>query len=247
MNPFSLKGKTTLIIGASSGIGRATAIQCSSMGASVIAVARNRDNLNETLKLMQGESHIIYPIDITNSEASQKFINNLPILDGVVLCAGIGAMKPFLYSSRKDFNRVFELNVFATIETLRLIVKGKKLAKGGSVVIVSSIGGIYNHTVGNSIYGASKAAINSIMKYCAIEFAPKRIRVNSVNPGMIKTEFNRPDIATSEQLQNDISKYPLKRFGEPVDVANAIVYLLSDASSWVTGISLVVDGGFTAK
>lgn len=246
-NPFSLEGKTILVVGGSRGIGRATAIQCANMGGTIVDLARNPKTLQSAIDNMDGEGHKFFSVDITDSEAVKAILPELPVVDGVVLCAGIGAMKPFLFCSREDYDRVFNLNFFSTIDLLRLLVKKKKLNKGASVVFVSSIGGVYNYTEGNSIYGASKAAINSTMKFCAIEFAPKKIRVNSVNPGMINTEFNNPDILTEEQLKSDIEKYPLRRFGEPEDVANAIIYLLSDASSWVTGTSLIVDGGITAK
>lgn len=242
-NPFSLEKKTILIVGGSRGIGRATAIQCANMGGTIINLARNPKTLHSAIGEMEGDGHRFIPIDITDSDSVKAILPEIPIVDGVVLCAGIGAMKPFLFCTRADYDRVFNLNFFATIEFLRLLVKKKKLYKGASVVFVSSVGGIYNFSEGNSIYGATKAALNSTMKYCAIEFAPKKIRVNSVNPGMVKTEFNNPDILTEEQLNKDIENYPLKRFGEPEDVANAIIYLLSDASSWVTGHSLVIDGG----
>ncbi len=247
IDSFSLIGKTILIVGGSRGIGRATAIQCSKAGGRMIIISRKMESLEKTLSLLDGGFNTAIPLDITDIESVSSTIPALPNLDGVVMCAGIGAMKPFLFSNRSDFEKVFDLNFFSTIEFLRLIIRHNKINKDGSVVFVSSIGGVFNHNVGNSIYGTSKAALNSIMKYCAIELAPKRIRVNCVNPGMIKTEFNNPDILTEEQLKNDIEKYPLKRIGEPEDVANAILFLLSDASSWITGTSLVVDGGLTAQ
>lgn len=246
-NPFSLESKTILVVGGSLGIGRATAVQCSRQGARVIVIGRNKKRLQETMTNMQGEGHSIYSVDITDENAVMEFLPQLSSLDGLVLCAGVGAMKPFAFGTREEYDRVFNLNFFATVEFLRLLVKKKKLNKGSSVVIVSSIGGVFDHTPGNSIYGASKAAINSTMKYCAVELAPKKVRVNSVCPGMVNTPFNSPDILTEEQLNRDIEKYPLKRIGEPEDIAYGIIYLLSEASSWVTGHSLVIDGGITLR
>lgn len=242
-NPFSLEGKNILVVGGSRGIGRATSEQCALNGANLVIVSRSEKNLMNVLGDLEGNSHLVFPTDITNTTAVEELIPQLPVLDGVVLCAGIGAMKPFLFCTREDYERVFNLNFFASIELLRQLVKKKKLNKDSSVVVVSSIGGVYNHSKGNCIYGSSKAALNSIMKYCAIELAPKHIRVNSVNPGMIMTEFNNPDILTEEQLKEDMKTYPLGRFGQPEDVAYAIIYLLSDASSWVTGTNMVIDGG----
>ena len=125
------------------------------------------------------------------------------------------------------------------------LVKKKLLVKQSSVVFVSSIGGIERFSLGNGVYGASKAAIHSMMKTCAKELAPKKIRVNSVNPGMVKTHLIEDLAISPEQLAADMQNYPLKRFGEPEDIAYGIIYLLSDASSWVTGHALVIDGGVT--
>ena len=152
---------------------------------------------------------------------------------------------PFPFSTKEKFDTVFEINFFAPVELLRLLVKKKKLAKEASVVFVSSVGGNFSFNVGNGVYGASKAALNSIMKFCAKELAPKKIRVNSVNPGMVNTKLIQGGTISEEQHQLDMEKYPLKRYGEPEEIAYGIIYLLSDASSWVTGHSLVIDGGLT--
>lgn len=246
-NPFSLQGKRILIVGGSSGIGRATSRLCSQMEASCVVVGRKADHLKATQDEMLGDTHSFLSLDITDKKSIEDAVPEMPDFDGVVFSAGIGAMKPLLFCSREDFDRVFNLNFFATVDLLRLLVKKKKVKKMGSVVIVSSIGGVIDITEGNCIYGTSKAALNSWMKYCALELAPKKIRVNSVNPGMVKTPFNFPDVLTAEQLAMDEARYPLKRFGKPEEIANAIVYLLSDASSWTTGASLVVDGGLSLK
>ncbi len=245
MNPFSLQGKRILIVGGSSGIGRATSRLCSQMEATCYVVGRRAEHLKATQEEMLGDTHSFLSLDITDKKSVEDAILEFPDFDGVVFSAGIGAMKPLLFCSREDFDRVFNLNFFATVEFLRQLVKKKKVKKMGSVVIVSSVGGVFDITEGNCIYGTSKAALNSWMKFCALELAPKKIRVNSVNPGMVKTPFNSPDILTAEQLAADAAKYPLKRFGEPEEIANAIVYLLSEASSWTTGTSLVVDGGIS--
>ena len=152
---------------------------------------------------------------------------------------------PFLFSTREKYDDIFNVNYFAPIELLRLLVKKKKLEKEASVVIVSSIGGNGSYSLGNSIYGASKAALNSTMKFCARELATKKIRVNTVNPGMVRTNLIQGGAISEEQHKADMEKYPLKRYGEPEDIAYGIIYLLSNASSWVTGHSLVIDGGIT--
>lgn len=244
-NPYSLNNKRILITGASSGIGRETAIQCSRLGAMVIITARNEERLMETLSQMEGEGHQMILAEMTCQEDLERLVGSFENLNGVVLCAGKGMRLPFPFSTREKFDSIYEVNFFAPVELLRLIVKKKKLEKGASVVFVSSVGGNYSFNVGNGIYGATKSALNSMMKYCAKELAAKKIRVNSVNPGMVNTKLIQNGTLSEEQLQLDKEKYPLKRYGEPQDIALGIVYLLSEASSWVTGHSLVIDGGYT--
>ena len=244
-NPFSLSGKTILVTGASSGIGKETAIQCSKMGAKIIITARNEERLNETLTQLEGDGHQYIIADLTQKEDLDKIVENVNCLDGLVLCAGKGETSPFIYSTRSKFDTIMELNFYSSVELLRLLVKKKKIAKNSSVVFVSSIGGNYSFSIGNGIYGVSKAAINSMMKFCAKELAAKKIRVNSVNPGMVNTKLIQSGVITEEQHKLDMEKYPLKRYGEPEEIAFGIIYLLSDASSWLTGHALVIDGGLT--
>ena len=244
-NPFSLEGKTVLVTGASSGIGQETAIQCSKMGARMVVTGRNAERLQDTFVQLEGQGHILKLAELTLQEEVERLIEGLPVLDGLVLCAGLGITKPFQFSSRDQFDKVFNVNYFAPVELLRLLVKKKMLAKPSSVVFVSSIGGVWSFNPGNGVYGATKAALNSTMKFCALELASKKIRVNSVNPGMVHTKLINPSTISEEQQIADMETYPLKRYGEPEDVAYGIIYLLSDASSWITGHSLVIDGGKT--
>ena len=244
-NPFSLTGKTVLVTGASSGIGQETAIQCSKMGAKVIVTARNEGRLKETLSQLAGNNHEIFLAELTNLEELTNLVNQVRDLDGVVLCAGRAMTSPFTFNTRDKYDDVFNINFFAPIELLRLLLKKKKINKNASVVFVSSIGGISGFSFGNSIYGATKASIHSTMKFCAKELAPKGIRVNSVNPGMVNTPLIGGGSISEEQYKADMERYPLKRYGEPEDIANGIIYLLSNASSWVTGHALVIDGGIT--
>ena len=188
-NPFSLEGKTLLITGASSGIGQATAIECSKLGAKVIITARNEERLKETLSKMEGEGHQFFIAEQTNTEEVMNLVSELPQLNGVVLCAGKGMTLPFPFCTREKYDDIFNVNYFAPVELLRLLVKKKKLVQNSSVVFVSSIGGIKSFSLGNGVYGASKAAINSTMKFCARELAAKKIRVNSINPGMVNTKL----------------------------------------------------------
>ena len=245
MNPFSLQDKTILVTGASSGIGKCTAIECSKMGANVILTARNVERLTETLSMMEGENHKIVVCDQTIEEQIEGLVKEIVKIDGLFLCSGIGKTLPFQFCSKDKFNEVYDVNFFAPIELLRLLVKKKKLADKASVVFVSSVAGSGSFNIGNSVYGSSKAALNSMMKFCAVELAKKQIRVNCICPGMIDTPLIHNGSISEEQLQKDMDTYPLKRYGTPNDIANGAIYLLSDASSWITGHTLVIDGGKT--
>lgn len=247
-NPYSLEGKTILVTGASSGIGRATSIECSRLGANVVLSARNEVRLSETLSLMEGDAarHQRFMADLTINQDLERLVNFVPPLDGVVLCSGrVGTSLPIKFDKREKINPVFETNFFAPFELMRLLFKSKKLKDGSSVVTIASIGGVKAFATGNGDYGAAKAALNSIMKFAAKEFAPKGIRVNCICPGMIQTPMVDSCEFTEEQLKADIATYPLKRYGKPEEVAYGAVYLLSDAAVWVTGTELYIDGGVT--
>lgn len=246
-NPFTLEGKTILITGASSGIGRATAIECSKMGANVVITARNEERLAETASQMGGGNNQVLTADITVDDELKNLIAQLPELDGAVLCAGRGLTVPLKMASRSKMDTVFNTNFFAQTELTRLIYKEKKLKKGSSLVLISSVGGNYRFEVGGGIYGASKAALNSFMKFAAKEFSARLIRVNSVCPDMVETPLIHRGTITEEQLAKDMQNSPLGRYGKPEEVAYAAIYLLSDAAAWVTGTSLVIDGGMTSN
>ena len=243
-NPFTLKGKTILVTGASSGIGQATAIECAQMGAEVVITGRDTERLQATADLV-GTPKILIAADLTNQEDVERLVAALPPLDGAVLCAGNSTTLPLQFGSREKFDEMFNVNFFAPVELLRLMYKKKVLQKGASVVLIASIGGTHSFMPGNGVYGASKAALNSLMKYAAREYASRKIRVNSICPGMVDTPLIHRGTITEEQLAEDAKRYPLGRYGKPDDIANGAVYLLSDASSWLTGHDLVIDGGFS--
>lgn len=244
-NPFSLNGKVVLITGASSGIGHSTAIECAKMGATLIVTGRNEGRLRETISSLFGDNHISFIADLTLEADLERLVDSVNALDGLVLCAGTGVTCPFQFATPDKLDKVFQTNFFAPVELLRLLVKRKKIKKGGSVVFISSVGGVYSINPGNSVYGASKSAFNSMMRFSAKELAAKKIRVNSVNPGMVETPLIHGGVFSEEDRANDIAKYPLGTYGRPEDVAYGIIYLLSDASGWVTGSSLIIDGGLT--
>lgn len=244
-NPFSLSGKRVFVTGASSGIGQETAIQCSKLGAKLIIAGRNKERLEETYSHLIDDGHTMVIFDQTKENEVSEAISSVNEVDGVVLCAGVGMTKPLVFCNRESYEQVFNTNFFSTVNIVRLLVKQKKIRKNASVVFVSSIGGVFSFNPGNGVYGASKAALSSTMKFYARELAPKMIRVNSVNPGMVRTPLIEAGTISEEQLMQNCERYPLKRYGNPSDIAFGIIYLLSDASSWVTGQALVIDGGLT--
>lgn len=248
-NPFTLEGKTVLVTGASSGIGKAAAIECSKAGARVIITARNEDRLREThSQLANAEEQPEWIMaDMQKDEDIQSLVEQLPVLDGVVCNAGISINVPIAFIDREKIQQVLDVNTVAPILLTRQLIKKKKVAKGGSIVYTSSISGNNTVTVAHEMYSASKTAITGFMRNAALDLAVKGIRCNAVHPGMINTPMVHSGKYSEEQLQKDMDNYPLHRFGEPEEVAYAMIYLLSDAAAWVTGHSLVIDGGLTLK
>lgn len=244
-NPFTLEGKTLLITGASSGIGKAIALESSRMGASLIITGRNQVRLDESYQLLEGEKHLMVCSDLNNEKEIEMLISQLPLIDGIVHCAGITKNIPFQFASREKLDEVMNINFYVPAEITRRALKTKKIVKNGSIVFISSISGVFCSAFASSIYSASKGAVNGLVKGMALDLAPKGIRVNCINPGVIETNIFDAGAITVGQLDEEKKKYPLKRFGQPCEIAYAAIYLLSDASSWVTGSNLLIDGGFT--
>ena len=241
-NPFTLVGKQILVTGASSGIGKAIAVACAKMGATVIVTGRNVERLNETLNLMSEGDHKAISADLTKAEDIESLVAELPKLDGLVQCAGVGSRVPCKNIGKEDLQHVIMPNVEAPILFQTAILSKRKINKAASIVYVASRAA-NAPSVGNAAYSASKGAIISYAKCLALELAPRLIRVNCICPGMVWTELILKDGVDKEQLEQSQLTYPLKRFGQPEDIANLAIYLLSDASSWMTGSSLDISGG----
>lgn len=241
-NPFTLEGKTILVTGASSGIGRGIAIACSKMGASVLVNGRNESRLKETLQLLEGESNKIVVADLSNSVKVTEMVTELPKLDGIVHCAGIGQRVLCKQLQERDLDEMMDVNFKAPVMLQTELLKQKKINKAASIVFIASIAAD-SPTVGNSMYSASKGAIISYANCLSIELAPRLIRVNCISPAMVWTDLIFKGGITEEELREDENKYPLKRYGTPEDIANLSIYLLSDASSWMTGSNIRISGG----
>ena len=246
-NPFSLESKTILITGAASGIGRATAIQCADMGAKVILVDLNEQGLKDTMALIPRDDTEYRAIDLTDLDKLIEMVGSLPKLDGVASNAGIVLSLLAKFSEAKDMERIFKINTFSHINLIQQLITQKKLSKGASIVFTSSMSGVYCGLAGGSLYGATKSAILGYTKALAIELAPRGIRVNTIHPGMIETPLTNGTALSKELLEEDAKNYPLGRYGKPEEIAYSIVFLLSDATIWMTGTQLLIDGGYSVK
>lgn len=244
-NPFSLIGKTILVTGASSGIGRAIAIECSKLGANIILTGRNEARLQETLSHLEGGLHQCIIADITVDEDIIKLVEQLPTLTGCVHSAGILGLIPIQAITRSKIEQFEQINLHAPILLTKQLLKQKKLAKNSSVVFISSAAGVFRVSTANALYAVTKSGLDAFMRSAALELASKNIRFNSVNPAMIETE-SLTNIPISEEQKNaNLAQYPIKRYGKPEEVAYATIYLLSDASAWTTGTEIKIDGGLT--
>lgn len=241
-NPFSLEGKVILVTGASSGIGRGIAVTCSKMGATVILTGRNQMKLGASLALLNEGDHKMIAADLTDAESMNRMVSELPTLDGVVHCAGIGQRVLCKMATEHDVDSVMDVNYKAPVLLQTELLKQKKINKGASIVFVASIA-TWSPSVGNAFYSASKGAIASYANCLALELAPRKIRINCISPAMVWTDLIYQEGVEEEQLKEDESKYPLKRYGQPEDIANLAVYMLSDASTWMTGSNVKISGG----
>ncbi|REC48972.1 SDR family NAD(P)-dependent oxidoreductase [Chryseobacterium pennipullorum] len=252
MDAFSLKNKTILITGASSGIGRSCSVECSRSGASLILVGRNEEELIKTASQLSPDTKVaIIAEDITHSEQIEALIADrvavLGKISGFIHCAGIEKTLPLKKHSPQLYHDIFEINVIAGFEIAKILSLKKYKDDTSSFVFISSVAGMVGEA-GKAAYSASKGAVIAGARSLAMELSRGNIRVNSISPAMINTpilERMFEDIG-DEASSEIIKKHPLG-IGEPIDVANACIFLLSDAARWVTGTNLVIDGGYSAQ
>ena len=252
-NPFSLEGKTIVVTGASSGIGRQCAIDCAKMGAKVVAIARNQERLDETLSMLQGEGHRSYSFDFSNIEGIADLVSTIVSdcgrIGGMIYAAGIEKTLPFKLLKPEDYSTIFNVNTLGAIEMARQVSNIKNFSNqvGGGILFIASITATIAR-VGTAAYSASKGALISTARVLAAELAKRKIRLNCISPGTVLTPLMQNYLSTlsKEEYNKRIGGFPLG-LGEPSDVSLACVYLLSDASRWVTGQNLIIDGGFTMQ
>jgi NAD(P)-dependent dehydrogenase (short-subunit alcohol dehydrogenase family) len=246
-NPFTLKNKIIFVTGSSSGIGRAIAIGSSKMGAGLIITGRNISGIKATMDELNPNVNNKYILaDLQNDSDLEKLVEELPILDGVVFNAGIIKTVPVSFIKKQQIKEVFDVNFNSSVILIQKILSKKKIRKGGSICFISSVASSYVN-IGNSLYSASKGAINSFTRALALELASKNIRVNAILPGFIETNILEGSNIDENSIKEHLKKYPMGRFGNPEDISNAVIYLLSDASKWTTGSLMTVDGGYSIK
>ena len=233
--------KTILVTGASSGIGRAIAIACAEKGMKVVLTGRNTVRLNQTRAQMAGDGHLIVPADLTNAAQRQALAEQVPILDGVVHCAGIGSRVLCKMLEPNDVRHVMKVNFEAPILLQAALLQEKRIALSASIIFIASSAATMP-SVGNAVYSASKAALIAYAKCLTLELAPRKIRVNCISPAMVWTDLALVG-ATEEQLREAEQSYPLKRYAQPTDIAPMAVFLLSDEASWITGSNYELTGG----
>lgn len=251
-NVFSLEGKRILVTGASSGLGKAAAQVFAKAGAQVVLVARNIERLTAVKDSLSGSGHTVFPMDLSDTDAIPKAIKtyckDTGALNGVFHAAGIECIKPINIIKESSISETFSASINATLMIAKAFtMMGVKADTGASLVFMSSVASITGKK-GLSVYSASKGAVDAAARSLASEFADKQLRVNTIVSGAVITEMH--DRLTGDLPLESIKDYEGKHllgFGEPSDIANAALYLLSDASKWVTGTSLVVDGGYSCQ
>jgi short-subunit dehydrogenase len=253
LDAFSLNGKTIIITGASSGIGRQCAILASQLGARVILAARNLEKLEYTKSLMErSDEHFICVMDLMNFEQVENIVSKtvqpLGKINGIIHAAGISTTLPLRNCTHTKMDDYFNTNVYGSVNLSRLLTKPVFLTENGSsIVFITSVMGVVGE-VGKTIYSLTKGALIAGTKSMALELAPKKIRVNCVSPGVVITPMSNNAVYSQDEtsLEKIKSNHPLG-FGNPNDVAYACLFLMSDASRWITGSNMIVDGGYTAK
>lgn len=252
-NPFSLSGKTIIITGASSGIGRQCAIDCSKMGATVVLIARNEERLKATLSEMEHPKiHCYYSLDLGNPGDLASIVKEIVMkkgqISGLVNCAGMSTVTPLKMITEDLFDTIFKINVFSALNLTKEVCRMGNYSKDGcSIVFFSSIMGCVGEK-GKTLYSATKGALVAATRSLACELSSKGVRVNAISPGAIITpiNMNQPYMADSEKRKLLEGKH-LLGLGKVTDISQTCIFLLSDASRWITGQNMMVDGGYTAQ
>jgi NAD(P)-dependent dehydrogenase (short-subunit alcohol dehydrogenase family) len=246
LKQFALEGKTVLVTGASSGIGRQIAIHVAALGGKVVITGRDEQRLSETLSQLHGQGHISLKADLTVTDEIASLSRQVPALDGVVHSAGILSPYPAKFIGEHDIESAFNVNYKAPVLLMTALFKNKKINKNASIVFISSFSSHYPYATG-ALYTGSKAALENYAKVLAVENAGSGLRSNSILPSLVKTDMYEKTKEALSKTPEAVKKYEnfyLRGIGETEDVANIVTFLLSNASKWITGQSFVVDGGY---
>ncbi|MDQ3019439.1 MAG: SDR family oxidoreductase [Bacteroidota bacterium] len=244
---FDLTGKIILVTGASSGIGSQVCISASEMGAKIIATGRNEDRLKQTVSKLTGDGHVYLKADLSNFKEITELVKNIPNINGIVHSTGMVRFIPLRMVTEDNLNEIQKINYNIPVLLNQQLLKNKKFYKGSSIVFITSIMALVG-AKGNGMYSGTKGALVAASKVLALETAHQKIRVNCVAPGIVKSPMKDfvKEAFSNEYLSKHEQEYPLG-FGEPEDIANGVVFLLSNASKWITGTTIVLDGGFTCR
>lgn len=239
---FSLEGKTILVTGASSGLGRQIAISCAQRGAQLIITGRDAARLQETRDRLTGDGHVQVIADLTVAEHRERVAEASPAIDGLALCFGGQMLSPIRQLREELMTAMYHTHFLAPVMLVQRLLKGNAIARQGSIVFMLSTSA-HIGTRGVGPYSAMKSGLLGIIRCLALELAPRKVRVNGISPSVVPTpQLWGEDDGQNEPLNKERARHPLG-LGTPHDVANGAVYLLSDASRWVTGTTLVMDGG----
>jgi NAD(P)-dependent dehydrogenase (short-subunit alcohol dehydrogenase family) len=251
-NPLQLSGRTVLVTGASAGIGRSTAVLLSQLGARVVLLARCQPRLEQTAALLEGSGHLVVAFDLAGLDAIPRCLSDLVTqtgpLDGLVHCAGMGSLMPLRALTMEHLDAVMRVNFQAAVALTTTFCRKRMRQSRASVVLVASVAGLLG-VPARSAYSASKGALIAFARSAAMEMAKTGLRINCVAPAFVKTEMYEGSLTalTAEQLEKVIGTTQPLGLGDPIDVANAIAFLLADTGRWITGSVLAVDGGYTAQ
>lgn len=239
--------KTVLVTGASSGIGQETAVRISKMGGTLVLTGRHNERLQHTLSLLEGSGHTAIAADLLNETERNDLVKQLPAVDGIVHSAGIVTPFPIKFIDQRKIDETLNINYEIPVLLMAGIIRAKKIKENGSVVFLSSISSQHPH-LGGTLYAGAKAALEAFSKVVALELMPLKVRSNCISPGMVKTPLydNAEKEISKESMDRHVNLYPLG-VGYPEDVANTAIFLLSEAGRWITGINIILDGGYLLK
>lgn len=243
MEPFELTGKTILITGASSGIGKEAAIMLSGNGASLIITGRNPDRLSQTFSLLKPGNHRSVVADLTESGAIDRFVADMPVMDGIVHCAGIVGPLPVKFITQTEIDRMFQINYHVPVNLTSALLRKKRLNEPSSLLFMSTIA-TRNPYFGGALYSGAKAALEAYARTLALEMVNRGIRANFLQAGLVDTPMivsPSENNMQQEALDRYLRRYPLG-IGKTSDVGGAILFFMSDMSRWITGTSLILGG-----